>query len=56
MRQGLVSIGLTTLDVVARPIDALPEAESTVLIEGVALAKPESSKQATDKRGRKMVD
>jgi sugar/nucleoside kinase (ribokinase family) len=38
MRQGLVSIGLTTLDVVARPIDALPEAESTVLIEGVALA------------------
>ncbi len=38
MREGLVTIGLTTLDVVARPIDALPEAESTVLIEGVALA------------------
>jgi sugar/nucleoside kinase (ribokinase family) len=38
MRRGLVSIGLTTLDVVARPIDALPESESTVLVEGVALA------------------
>jgi sugar/nucleoside kinase (ribokinase family) len=38
MRQGLISIGLTTLDVVARPIDALPESESTVLVEGVALA------------------
>ncbi|HEX4196026.1 MAG TPA: carbohydrate kinase family protein [Caulobacteraceae bacterium] len=34
----LVSIGLTTLDVVARPIDALPESESTVLVDGVALA------------------
>ena len=38
MRRGLVTIGLTTLDVVARPIDALPESESTVLVEGVALA------------------
>jgi len=38
MRRGLVTIGLTTLDVVARPIDALPESESTVLVDGVALA------------------
>jgi len=38
MRQGLVTIGLTTLDVVARPIDALPEGESTSLVEGIALA------------------
>jgi sugar/nucleoside kinase (ribokinase family) len=38
MRRGLVAIGLTTLDVVARPIDALPQAESTVLVEAVALA------------------
>jgi sugar/nucleoside kinase (ribokinase family) len=38
MRQGLVTIGLTTLDVVARPIDALPDSESTTLVEGIALA------------------
>ena len=38
MRQGLVTIGLTTLDVVARPIDALPDSESTSLVEGIALA------------------
>jgi sugar/nucleoside kinase (ribokinase family) len=38
MRQGLVTIGLTTLDVVARPIDALPADESTSLVEGIALA------------------
>jgi sugar/nucleoside kinase (ribokinase family) len=38
MRRGLICIGLTTLDVVARPIDALPESESTVLVEGIALA------------------
>jgi sugar/nucleoside kinase (ribokinase family) len=38
MRQGLIAIGLTTLDVVARPVDALPESESTALVEGIALA------------------
>jgi len=38
MRQGLVTIGLTTLDVVARPIDALPESEGTTLVEGIAIA------------------
>ena len=38
MRTGLVTIGLTTLDVVARPIDALPESEGTTLVEGIALA------------------
>ena len=38
MRQGLVTIGLTTLDVVARPIDVLPEAEGTTLVEGIVLA------------------
>ncbi|HZC16666.1 MAG TPA: carbohydrate kinase family protein [Caulobacteraceae bacterium] len=38
MKRGLVSAGLTTLDVVARPIDTLPEFESTVLVEGIALA------------------
>jgi sugar/nucleoside kinase (ribokinase family) len=38
MGQGLLCIGLTTLDVVARPIDALPRGEGTTLIEGVAIA------------------
>jgi sugar/nucleoside kinase (ribokinase family) len=38
MREGLVSIGLTTLDVAVRPIDALPDGEATTLIEAVALA------------------
>jgi sugar/nucleoside kinase (ribokinase family) len=38
MSKGLLCIGLTTLDVVARPIDALPSGEGTTLIEGVALA------------------
>jgi sugar/nucleoside kinase (ribokinase family) len=38
MLQGLVAIGLTTLDVVARPIDALPDSESTTLVDGIALA------------------
>jgi len=38
MRQGVVTIGLTTLDVVARPIDALPDGEGTTLVEGIALA------------------
>ena len=38
MRQGLATIGLTTLDVVARPIDALPDSEGTSLVEGIALA------------------
>lgn len=38
MGTGLLCIGLTTLDVVARPIDALPEGEGTTLIEGIAVA------------------
>jgi len=38
MRNGLVTIGLTTLDVVARPIDALPDSEGTTLVDGIALA------------------
>jgi len=38
MRQGLVTIGLTTLDVVARPIDALPASEGTTLVDGIVLA------------------
>ncbi|HYE45649.1 MAG TPA: PfkB family carbohydrate kinase [Caulobacter sp.] len=38
MGQGLLCIGLTTLDMVARPIDALPQGEGTTLIEGVAIA------------------
>jgi sugar/nucleoside kinase (ribokinase family) len=38
MSSGLLCIGLTTLDVAARPIDALPTGEGTRLIEGVAVA------------------
>lgn len=38
MGTGLICIGLTTLDVVARPIDALPTGEGTTLIEGIAVA------------------
>ncbi len=34
----LLCVGLLTLDVVARPIDALPEGEGTQLIDGLALA------------------
>ena len=33
--QGLLCIGLTTLDIVALPIDALPEDESTKLIQQI---------------------
>lgn len=38
MTSGLLTIGLTTLDVVARPIDGLPSGEGTTLIEGIACA------------------
>lgn len=38
MGEGLLCIGLTTLDVVARPIDVLPEGEGTRIIEGIAVA------------------
>jgi sugar/nucleoside kinase (ribokinase family) len=38
MGQGLLCVGLTTLDIAARPIDALPGAETTTLVEQVALA------------------
>jgi sugar/nucleoside kinase (ribokinase family) len=37
MGQGLLCVGLTTLDIVARPIDALPTAETTTLIERITL-------------------
>ncbi len=38
MKTGLLTIGLTTLDVVASPIDRLPEGEGTTLIRGIACA------------------
>jgi sugar/nucleoside kinase (ribokinase family) len=38
MNQGLVSVGLTTLDIVARPIDTLTHTESAILIEGIVCA------------------
>ena len=38
MAEGLLCIGLTTLDVAARPIDALPAAETTTLVEQIVLA------------------
>ena len=38
MGTGLICIGLTTLDVVARPIDALPQGEGTTLIQGIGIA------------------
>ncbi len=33
----LICIGLTTLDVVVRPIDALPEREQTILVDGIEI-------------------
>jgi sugar/nucleoside kinase (ribokinase family) len=38
MGQGLLCVGLTTLDVLARPVDALPADETTTLVEQIALA------------------
>jgi sugar/nucleoside kinase (ribokinase family) len=38
MAQGLVCVGLTTLDVSARPIEALPAADTTALVEQITLA------------------
>jgi len=38
MSLDLLCIGLTTLDVVARPIDRLPEQEQTILIDGIEIA------------------
>lgn len=38
MAHELLCIGLLTLDIVARPIDALPEGEGTTLIDAIALA------------------
>ncbi|TAJ72438.1 MAG: carbohydrate kinase family protein [Phenylobacterium sp.] len=38
MKTGLLTIGLTTLDIVASPIDALPKGEGTTLIRGIACA------------------
>src|SRR5271156_2728422 len=35
MNSGLLAIGLTTLDIVARPIDALTHTERAILIEGI---------------------
>jgi sugar/nucleoside kinase (ribokinase family) len=36
MTSGLLTIGLTTLDIVARPIDALTHTERAILIDGIA--------------------
>lgn len=36
MKSGLLTIGLTTLDVVARPVDALTHTERAILIDGIA--------------------
>jgi sugar/nucleoside kinase (ribokinase family) len=36
MKSGLLTIGLTTLDIVARPVDALTHTERAVLIGGIA--------------------
>ncbi len=36
MKSGLLTIGLTTLDIVARPVDALTHTERAVLIDGIA--------------------
>ena len=38
MKSGLMCIGLTTLDIVGRPIDAIPSDEHTTLIDGIACA------------------
>jgi len=38
MNTGLLAIGLTTLDIVAHPIDALTHTERAILIEGIACA------------------
>ena len=37
MGHGLLCVGLTTLDVLARPIDALPAAETTTLVDRIVL-------------------
>jgi sugar/nucleoside kinase (ribokinase family) len=36
MNSGLLTIGLTTLDIVARPVDALTHTERAILIDGIA--------------------
>ena len=36
MASGLLTIGLTTLDIVAHPIDALTHTERAIIIEGIA--------------------
>ncbi|MDR3513731.1 MAG: carbohydrate kinase family protein [Caulobacteraceae bacterium] len=38
MGQGLLSIGLTTLDISARPVDALPPDDTTALVDKIVLA------------------
>ncbi len=38
MTGGLISIGLTTLDILGRPIEAIPESGGTTLVEQIALA------------------
>lgn len=38
MSSGLICLGLTTLDVVALPIDALPADEGTILVEKIVVA------------------
>ncbi|HWF78708.1 MAG TPA: PfkB family carbohydrate kinase [Caulobacteraceae bacterium] len=36
MKSGLLTIGLTTLDIVARPVDALTHTERAILVDGIA--------------------
>lgn len=38
LAEGLLSIGLTTLDISARPVDALPPDDTTALVEKITLA------------------
>lgn len=38
MKTGLLAVGLTTLDVVASPIDELPKGEGTTLVKAIACA------------------
>ncbi len=38
MGDGLLAIGLTTLDILARPVDALPAPDTTALVEQILLA------------------
>ena len=51
MGQGLATIGLATLDVEARPSDALPDSESTSFVDGPGHRRPEFAEQSRERRG-----